>query len=85
MGFFLVALVVVGLVAILQRPPIAKAWRGLLGDRKELLLFAVFEVVAIAAWVLVLMAFGLKAGIYVLLGGVSLFALWATKPPAKPR
>ncbi len=80
-----VAPVVAVLVATLSRPPIAKALRGLVGNRKELVLFALFEAVAIVATTLLLMAFGPQAGGLALLGFVALFTIWAMKPPAKPR
>jgi hypothetical protein len=44
-----------------------------------------FEAVAIGATALLLMAFGPQAGGFALLGFVALFAMWALKPPAKPR
>ncbi len=78
-------MVVVIAIAILSRPAFSKALRGLLTDHKELILFALFEAVAIAAFVLVLMIFGLQVSAVLLLGSVALFAIWATKPPAKRR
>jgi hypothetical protein len=64
---------------------IGKAFLGLLGNGKELALFAMFELVAIGASAVVLAIFGPRVGVFVLLASVCLFALWATKPPAKPR
>lgn len=62
-----------------------KAFLGLIGNRKELALFALFEVVAIAGVAVGLAIFGPKVGGFLLLACVCLFCLWATKPPAKPR
>jgi hypothetical protein len=62
-----------------------KAFLGLLGNRKELALFALFELVAIAALAVVLAIFGPGIGVIILLASVCAFAFWATKPPAKPR
>ncbi len=83
--FSIIGLAVAVLIAILSRPPIIKALRGLFADRKELLLFAMFETVAIGATALLLMVVGPQAGGYVLLGFVALFFIWTMKPPAKRR
>jgi phosphotransferase system glucose/maltose/N-acetylglucosamine-specific IIC component len=85
MGIFRIVLVVAVLIAILTWPPITKALRGLLADRKELALFALFEAVAIGAFALALMVFGLQVSAVLLLACVGLFAIWALKPPAKRR
>jgi hypothetical protein len=82
--FWIVPLVVVLIaIVILSRPPITKALRGLLADRKELVLLAMFEAVAIGAFALALMAFGLQVSAILLLACVALFAIWAMRPPAK--
>ncbi|MDP3738340.1 MAG: hypothetical protein Q8R02_13175 [Hyphomonadaceae bacterium] len=85
MDIFWIAPVVVVLIAIaiLSRPPINKALRGLLADRKELVLFAMLEAVAIGAFALALMAFGLQVSAVLLLACVGLLLIWAMKPPAK--
>ena len=87
MSIFLIALMMAVLVAILilSRPPMAKALRRLLGNHKELVLFALFEAVVIGATTLLLLAVGPQAGGFALLGFVALFTIWAMKPPAKPR
>jgi hypothetical protein len=83
MDIFWIAPVAVVLIAILSRPPIIRALRGLLADRKELVLFALFEAVAIGAFALALMAFGLQVSAVLLLACVGLLLIWAMKPPAK--
>ena len=64
---------------------IGKAFVRLLGDGRELVLFALFEVAAISAAALTFVIFGIPAGLYVLLGAVGLFAILAMKPPAQKR
>src|SRR5262249_42966135 len=64
---------------------IGKAFVRLLGDGKELVLFALFEVAAIAATALIFLVFGIPAGFYVLIGAVGLFAILVMKPPAQKR
>jgi len=73
------------LAVILSRPPIVKALLGLLRDRKELVLFALFLLVEIVLVAVILMVFGPREGFYVLIASVALFAVWATRPPAKRR
>jgi hypothetical protein len=77
--------VVVVLIAVLSRPAIIRALRGLLADRKELILFAMFEAVAIGATALLLIAVGPQVAGFVLVGLAALFFTWVMKPPAKRR
>jgi len=72
-----------GLTAAWKR--IGKAFLRLIRDRREMALFALWEIVAIAALALVLAVFGPRVGIFALLGAVGLFAIWATRPPTKRR
>ena len=64
---------------------IGKAFLRLLRDRREMALFALWEIVAVAALALVLAVLGPRVGIFALLGPVGLFAIWATRPPTKRR
>jgi hypothetical protein len=83
----MIALIVIVavLVVVLSRPPISNALLGLLKDRKELALYALFVLVEVALTAIVLTVFGPRVGIYVILASVLLFAFWATRPPAKRR
>jgi hypothetical protein len=87
MNIFWLAPLVAVLIAMLSRPPtakaIAKALRGLLADRRELALFAMFEAVAIGATALLLVAVGPLAAGVVLLGCAALFLVWVIRPPAQ--
>jgi hypothetical protein len=83
MDILLIVPAVVVLILVLSRPAVIRAVRGLLADRKELVLFALFEVVAIGATTLLLMAVGPQAAGFALLGFVALFFMWVMKPPAK--
>jgi hypothetical protein len=73
------------LVVILSRAPIAKALLGLMKDRKELVLFALFVLVEVLLTAVVLAVFGPRVGVFVIIASVLLFAAWATRPPAKRR
>ncbi len=65
---------------------LGKAFRALLRDRRELILFALVEVVAIAALALLLLAVGPGVSGIVLVAGAGILAIWAiTKPPATRR
>jgi hypothetical protein len=77
-------------VAILARRESAKligaAMRSLLKDRRELTLFAIVEIIAIAAVALLLAAFGPGVAGIVLIAGAALLAFWVLlKPPAARR
>jgi hypothetical protein len=85
MGYLWLLLVVAVLVAILSRPQMAKVLRGLLKDREELALFAMFLLVEVGLVAVVLATLGPRVGFYVILGSVASFVIWAMKPPAKPR
>jgi hypothetical protein len=62
---------------------IGKAFGRLVRNGRELLLFALFEIVAVNLAALIFLTFGIKAGAFVLVGAVCLFALWALPPAAK--
>jgi hypothetical protein len=64
---------------------VGKLFVKLLGDGKELALFALFELAAIAALALSLAAFGPQVSIIALLVCVALLLLFALKPPPKAR
>jgi len=86
----LVAALYAIVVAVLARRESAKligaAMRNLLRDRRELALFAVFEIIAIAAVALLLAAFGPGVAGMVLIAGAVLLAFWVLrKPPAARR
>src|SRR5262245_37835560 len=92
---FALAMAIVILVAVGQRRTgpvnrleafknIGKAFVRLIGNGRELLLFALFEVAAIALTALIFLVFGIPAGAFVLIGAVGLFALLAM-PPAEKR
>ena len=85
MSLLLILLLVGFLAAILAQPPIAKALRAFIGDRKELALFAQFEIAAIGAVALLMLLAGPRVGGIVLILAVCLLALWAMKPPAQKR
>jgi len=78
-------LIILGLAAILSWPPITKSLLGLLKDRKELALFALFLLVEVSLAAIVLAVLGPRVGVFVILASVALFAIWAMKPPAKRR
>ena len=80
-----IAVIVTVLAAILSRPPITKALLGLLRDRKELVLFAVFVLAEIAAVAMVLAVLGPRVGFFLIIASLALFVIWATKPPASRR
>jgi hypothetical protein len=82
----MLALVIIVLIlaAILSWPPISKLLRGLLGNRKELALFAIFLLVEVGLVAIGLVVLGPRVGFYVLIASVALFAIWV-RPPAKPR
>jgi hypothetical protein len=81
----LLIFLLMGVGVLVLLPANRKALLGLLKDRKELARFALFEAVAIGAFALALIVFGLPASAVLLLACVGLFAIWAMKPPAKPR
>jgi hypothetical protein len=80
-----IAPLVVVLITVLSRPAIIRVQRDLLADRKELILFALFEAAAIGAMALLLIAVGPQAAGAVLVALVVLFSMWVMKPPAKRR
>lgn len=80
-----IVIIVLVLAAILSWPPITKLLRGLLGNRKELALFAIFLLVEVGLVAVGLAALGPRVGFYVLIASVALFAIWVTRPPARPR
>ena len=82
----LTLLIVISILsAILSRPQIARLLLGLLKDRKELALFAVFLLVEIVLVAIVLAVVGPRVGFYVIIASVALFVIWAMRPPAKRR
>jgi sugar phosphate permease len=81
----IISLMPVLLGAILARPAIAKAFRGLLKDRNELALFAVFVFTEVGLTAIVLALFGPRVGFFVIVATVLLFAAWALRPPAQRR
>lgn len=86
MSLLLLFVVIAVLAPILAQPEIRKALRGFIGDRRELALFALFEVAAIAAVALLLLLVGPQVGGIVLILAAGLLALWAVmKPPAQKR
>jgi hypothetical protein len=93
MSFLSISLVVAlcaVVVAVLSRRESAKligaAMRNLLKDPRELTLFAIVEIIAIAAVALLLAAFGPGVAGIVLIVGAALLAFWVLrKPPAARR
>jgi hypothetical protein len=81
----IISILTVVLGAILSRPPIAKALLGLLKDRKELVLFALFVFVEVCLAAIVLALFGPRVGGFVIVAAVLLFAVWGMRPPAQRR
>ena len=73
------------LIAVLSRLQIAGALLGLLKDRKELALFAVFLLVEIFLVAAVLAVFGPNTGGAMMLASIALFAIWVMRPPAQRR
>lgn len=62
---------------------VGKSFIKLLGDGKELVLFAICLVVATGALAFSLAAFGPKVSVVILLVSVALLVLFAVKPPPK--
>ena len=73
----------VGLIAVLSRPAITKALRGLLANGKELELFALSLLVAVGLVAVLLAVFGPSIAGAIMLAFIALFAMWAIRPPAK--